>query len=48
MSDQIQGLTAILSGQYRIGRKVGAGAMATVYLAEEPLPDSVISKYRRR
>ena len=35
MSDQIQGLTAILSGRYRVERKVGAGAMATVYLAED-------------
>ncbi len=35
MSDQIQGLTDILSGQYRVERKVGAGAMATVYLAED-------------
>ena len=41
MSDQIQGLTAILSDRYRVERKVGAGAMATVYLAEDV-------KYHRR
>ena len=35
MSDQIQGLTDILSGQYRVEREVGAGAMAVVYLAQD-------------
>ncbi|MDH3456353.1 MAG: serine/threonine-protein kinase [Gemmatimonadota bacterium] len=35
MSDQLERLTAAMSGRYRIEREVGAGGMATVYLAND-------------
>jgi serine/threonine-protein kinase len=35
MTDQVAGLTAALADRYRIERELGAGGMATVYLAED-------------
>ncbi len=35
MSDQLERLTAALADRYRIERELGAGGMATVYLAED-------------
>ncbi len=35
MSDQLERLTAALADRYRIDRELGAGGMATVYLAED-------------
>jgi serine/threonine protein kinase len=35
MSDQLERLTASLADRYRIDRELGAGGMATVYLAED-------------
>jgi serine/threonine protein kinase len=35
MSDQLERLAAALSDRYRIDRELGAGGMATVYLAED-------------
>ena len=35
MSDQIERLTMALAARYRIERELGAGGMATVYLAED-------------
>ena len=35
MSDQLERLSAAMSGTYRIEREVGAGGMATVYLARD-------------
>ncbi len=35
MTDTAERLTAALAGRYRIERELGAGAMATVYLAED-------------
>src|SRR5215213_11181163 len=41
MSDSMQRLTTALTDRYRIERELGAGGMATVYLAED-------LKHRRR
>jgi serine/threonine-protein kinase len=41
MSEQLDRLTAALAGRYRVERQIGAGGMATVYLAED-------LKHRRR
>jgi tRNA A-37 threonylcarbamoyl transferase component Bud32/tetratricopeptide (TPR) repeat protein/TolB-like protein len=35
MSDSLARLNAALSGRYRVDREIGAGGMATVYLAED-------------
>jgi len=35
MSDQLARLTAALADRYHIDRELGAGGMATVYLAED-------------
>ncbi len=35
MTDQLDRLTAALADRYRIEREIGAGGMATVYLAED-------------
>lgn len=35
MSDPVARLTAALADRYRIDRELGAGGMATVYLAED-------------
>ena len=34
MTDPINRLIAALEGRYRVEREIGAGGMATVYLAE--------------
>ncbi len=35
MTDQLDRLTTSLANRYRIERELGAGGMATVYLAED-------------
>ena len=35
MGDQLERLSAALADRYRIDRELGAGGMATVYLAED-------------
>ena len=35
MSDQIERLNQALTGRYHIERELGAGGMATVYLAQD-------------
>ena len=35
MGDSLDGLRAALQGQYAIERELGAGGMATVYLAQD-------------
>ena len=35
LPDNLLGLTAALADRYRIGRELGAGGMATVYLAHD-------------
>ncbi len=35
MTDQLDRLTAALADRYKIERQLGAGGMATVYLAED-------------
>ena len=35
MTEPLERLTAALAGRYRIEREIGAGGMATVYLADD-------------
>src|SRR5512142_1928184 len=43
MTDAIARLTAALSDRYRIGRELGAGGMATVYLAHDVRHDRKVA-----
>ena len=43
MNDSIERLAAALAGRYRIERELGAGGMATVYLAEELKHDRMVA-----
>src|SRR5512142_755542 len=43
MTDAIARLTAALSDRYRIGRELGAGGMATVYLAQDVKHDRKVA-----
>ncbi len=40
--EQLNRLTAALADRYRIERELGAGGMATVYLAEDLYADSLL------
>lgn len=49
MPDPITGVNAALEGRHRIGRELGVGAMAPVYLADDLLhAREVALKVRRR
>ena len=43
MSDQLDRLTAALSDRYTIERELGAGGMATVYLARDLKHDRAVA-----
>ncbi len=46
MSDPVIRLNAALEGRYAIERELGAGAMATVYLAPDRLRRRVVRRLR--
>jgi serine/threonine-protein kinase len=48
MTDQFARLTASLADRYRIERELGAGGMATVYLAEDLKALTAFSRKSRR